>query len=90
MIKGLKSIQFMSTGFRDILFSGGVKDQVQSIAGRIQQEANAGVGEDSEGFSSNVIAGGYGGGRWVGFVTAIDSSAAKAEAENKVLTKAVH
>lgn len=90
MIKGIKSVQFISSGFRDILFSDGVKQQVQSVADRIRQEANAGVEDGSEGFSATVIGGGYGGGRWVGFVTSIDNAAAKAESENKVLTKAVH
>lgn len=90
MIPGIKKIEFESKGFKDILFSSGVKDLVQSTAKRIQAEANAGIQEDSEGFSSNVVAGGYGGGRYVGFVTSLDNKAAQAESEDKVLSKAVH
>ena len=90
MIKGITKIEFNSQGFKDILFSPGTKELVQGVAGRIQAEANAGIQEDSEGFSSNVVAGGYGGGRYVGFVTSLDNKAAQAESEDKVLSKAVH
>ena len=90
MIKGITKIEFNSQGFKDILFSPGTKELVQGVANQIQAEANAGIQEDSEGFSSNVVAGGYGGGRYVGFVTSIDNKAAQAESEDKVLSKAVH
>ena len=90
MIKGLKRIEFVSQGFKDILFSPGTKELVQNTANTIQANANAGAPADSEGFSANVIAGGYGGGRYVGFVTSIENAAAEAESENKVLTGAVH
>ena len=90
MIQGITKLEFNARGFKDILFSPGVKNEVQEIANRIQAEANSGVAEDSEGFSANVVAGGYGGGRYVGHVTSIDQVAAEAEAENKVLSKAVH
>lgn len=90
MIKGITKIEFNSQGFKDILFSPGTKELVQGVADKIQAEANAGIQEDSEGFSSNVVAGGYGGGRYVGFVTSIDNNAAQAESEDKVLSKAVH
>ncbi len=90
MIKGITKIEFNSQGFKDILFSPGTKELVQGVADQIQAEANAGIQEDSEGFSSNVVAGGYGGGRYVGFVTSLDNKAAQAESEDKVLSKAVH
>lgn len=90
MIKGITKIEFNSQGFKDILFSPGTKELVQGVANQIQAEANAGIQEDSEGFSSNVVAGGYGGGRYVGFVTSLDNKAAQAESEDKVLSKAVH
>lgn len=90
MIKGITKIEFNSQGFKDILFSPGTKELVQGVADKIQAEANAGIQEDSEGFSSNVVAGGYGGGRYVGFVTSLDNKAAQAESEDKVLSKAVH
>ena len=90
MIPGIKKIEFESKGFKDILFSSGVKDLVQSTAKRIQAEANAGIQGESEGFSANVIAGEYGDGRYVGFVTSTDKASAQAESEDKVLSKAVH
>ena len=90
MIKGITKIKFNKQGFKDILFSPGTKELVQGVADKIQAEANAGIQEDSEGFSSNVVAGGYGGGRYVGFVTSLDNKAAQAESEDKVLSKAVH
>lgn len=90
MIKGITKIEFNSQGFKDILFSPGTKELVQGVANQIQAEANAGIQEDSEGFSSNVVAGGYGGGRYVGFVTSTDKASAQAESEDKVLSKAVH
>ena len=90
MIKGITKIEFNSQGFKDILFSPGTKELVQGVADQIQAEANAGIQEDSEGFSSNVVAGGYGGGRYVGFVTSTDKASAQAESEEKVLSKAAH
>lgn len=90
MIEGISKIEFVSEGFRQILTSAGTQELVQGIATQIQTEANAGITEESEGFSANVIVGGYGGGRYVGFVTAIDDKASAAEAEEKVLTRAVH
>ena len=90
MIKGITKIEFNSQGFKDILFSPGTKELVQGVADKIQAEANAGIQEDSEGFSSDVVAGGYGGGRYVGFVTSTDKASAQAESEDKVLSKAAH
>lgn len=83
------TIEFISSGFRDILFSDGVKNAVTSAAQTIQAEANAGV-SNSKGFSANTYGGGYGGGRWVASVTSIDKAAAAAESESQVLSKAVH
>lgn len=51
MIKGLKRIEFVSQGFKDILFSPGTKELVQNTANTIQANANAGAPADSEGFS---------------------------------------
>ena len=87
---GIYLIQFNSQGFKDILFSPDTKELVSGVADRIQAEANANVGEGSEGFSANVVAGGYGGGRYLGYVTAIDNAASAAESEDKALSKAVH
>lgn len=83
-------LEFISAGFKAILTSPGVKDLVTQTGARIQSEANAGVEGESEGFSSNTWLGAYGGGRWVNSVTSSDRIAAEAEAEDKVLSKAVH
>ena len=83
------SIEFNSAGFREILFSDGVKSLVTSAAEKIQSEANASV-TNSEGFSANTYEGGFGGGRWIASVTSIDKAAATAESERQVLSRAVH
>lgn len=83
------SIEFNSAGFREILFSDGVKSLVTSAAEKIQSEANAGV-TNSKGFRVNVRGIGFGGGRWGGFVSAADNVAHTAEEENQVLSRAVH
>ena len=82
-------IEFISEGFRQILLSEGTKSVVTSAAEKIQAEANSGL-TNSQGFSANTWVGGYGGGRYVASVTSIDRAAAAAEAENQVLTRAVH
>lgn len=82
-------IKFISAGFREILFSDGVKSAVTSVAQRIQAEANAGV-TNSKGYRMNVRGIGFGGGRWGGFVSARDEAAHIAEEENQVLSRAVH
>ena len=80
-------IQFISAGFRSVLFSPGVKTLLQNQAEQVRNRAtaNAGSGE----FSTSTIAGNYGGGRWVAFVQTADRDAAKAESEYKALSKAV-
>lgn len=83
------NIEFNSEGFHQILMSEGVKNAVTSAAEKIQSEANAGA-SGSKGFSAKTWVGGYGGGRYVASVTAIDQKASTAESENQVLTKAVH
>lgn len=76
-------------GFKQILYSAGTKEIITSTAQRIQTEANSGV-SGSKGFRMNVRGVGYGGGRWGGFVSAIDRKANAAQTENQVLTRAVH
>ena len=75
-------ITFISKGFRDVLFSDGVKDIVTECAERIQKKAGAD-------FEAETWRGGYGGGRWVATVRATNSEGMRAEAEQKVLSKAV-
>lgn len=82
-------IKFKSEGFREILNSGGVQGAVAAAAANIQARANANLHEDSEGFSSHVWQGGYGGGRWIGSVNTTDHASMVAEAEDKALSRAV-
>ena len=86
---GQVNIEFNSAGFREILTSDGVRAVVQAATDEIQAKANANISEESEGFSSQVRIGGYGGGRWVGHVTATDGASIRAESEDKALTRAV-
>lgn len=82
-------IQFNSDGFREILQSDGVRTLVEETAHNIQSRANGNLADSSDGYEVDVISGGYGGGRWVGFVASADAAAAAAEAEYKALSRAV-
>lgn len=75
-------IEFNSEGFRQILLSDGCRRLVQSTADDIRDKAG-------EGFESSVQVGGYGGGRWIGFVSTTDQDSVKAETEEKALTRAL-
>lgn len=88
MSKQMK-IEFISAGFREILTSDGVKALVDDAASEIQSKANANLLEDSEGYEKTVMYGGYGGGRWVGFVQCTDRASCIAEAEYNALSGAV-
>ena len=88
MSKQQMKIEFKSKGFRAIL-NGGVQGAVAAAASDIQARANANLHEDSEGFSSHVWQGGYGGGRWIGSVNTTDHASMVAEAEDKALSRAV-
>lgn len=83
-------ITFNSDGFQEILLSGGTEALVREAGEDIASRANSGVGTNSEGFGVTTWVGGYGGGRIIGSVTALDNKAAIAEAENKVLSGAVN
>ncbi|MBQ6240875.1 MAG: hypothetical protein IJK56_11045 [Firmicutes bacterium] len=82
-------LEFISDGFKAILESEGTRQLVADVAAKIQSAANAGV-KNSEGFAVETWRGNYGGGRWIGSVTSLDDVAARAQSEDKVLTKAVH
>lgn len=97
-------IVFNSAGFREILLSEGTHELVQGITEQIRDRAvanYAAVGSDSlvsflnpngdpnAGFTARTQVGGYGGGRWIGFVSTADQYAAAAEAEDSVLTRAI-
>lgn len=75
-------IEFNSDGFRQILLSDGCRQLVQSTTEDIRDKAG-------DGFESSVQVGGYGGGRWIGFVSTTDQDSVKAETEGKALTRAL-
>ena len=82
-------IVFNSEGFRDILLSDGCHELVQSVTDEIAEKANANNDRGGNGFNASTQVGGYGGGRWIGFVTATDKKAAAAQSEDQALTRAL-
>ena len=88
-------IEFNSAGFREILMSEGVRGVVQDATEKIAARANANLTDSSSlGYEGDVLESprmsGYGnGGRYVGFVRALDYKAMADEAENKSLSRAV-
>lgn len=81
-------IVFNSDGFRQILLSEGCRDAVQAATDEIREKADANNTRGGEGFRSSVQVGGYGGGRWIGFVSTTDKNSLIAESEDKALTRA--
>lgn len=82
-------IVFNSEGFREILLSDGCHEVVQNVTEEIAAKANANNDRGGNGFNASTEVGGYGGGRWVGFVTATDKKAAAAQSEDQALTRAL-
>lgn len=82
-------IVFNSEGFREILLSEGCHDLVTNVTEEIADKANANNERGGNGFNASTQVGGYGGGRWVGFVTATDNKAAAAQSEDQALTRAL-
>lgn len=82
-------IVFNSEGFREILLSDGCHEVVQNVTEDIAAKANANNDRGGNGFNASTEVGGYGGGRWVGFVTATDKKAAAAQSEDQALTRAL-
>lgn len=82
-------IVFNSEGFREILLSEGCHGLVASVTEDIAAKANANNDRGGNGFSSSTEVGGYGGGRWIGFVTATDKKASAAQSEDQALTRAL-
>ena len=82
-------IVFNSEGFKQILLSEGCRNVVQSTTEQICEKANANNARGGEGFRATVQVGGYGGGRWIGFVTAGDAKASAAQSEDQALTRAL-
>lgn len=86
---GITKIEFIDAGFKAILTSEGCQEVVGQTAQSICDKANANNDRGGEGFRSSTQVGGYGGGRWIGFVTTTDQEAAAAESEDKALTRAL-
>lgn len=88
-------IEFNSAGFREVLLSEGVRELVTETAWSIVKRADENLTNPaSRGYDANVVysplVSKYGnGGRWVGFVSAVDRGARVDEAENKSLSRAV-
>lgn len=82
-------IEFNSQGFREILLSEGCRDLVIEVTDEIAIKANNNNERGGEGFNASVQVGGYGGGRWIGFVGSTDKEGSIAQAEDLVLTRAL-
>lgn len=82
-------IVFNSNGFRQILLSDGCRQLVSDTTEDISQKANANNTRGGDGFRATVQVGGYGGGRWIGFVTATDDKASAAQSEDQALLRAL-
>lgn len=75
-------IKFRSEGFRTILCGGGVRSAVYEAANSMAKAV--------PGAKSRVIIGGYGGGRWVGFVKTRPKDEADAVIQRELLEAAYH
>lgn len=75
-------IKFNSAGFRAILMSGGTRAAVNDAASRMVSAAAFGP-------KVRIVAGGYGGGRMVGFVATKAKTPKEAEEQRKALESAV-
>lgn len=83
------AFEFNTAGFREILLSEEVRNLVSEKADEIRDKADGNNTRGGEGFYSNVEVGGYGGGRWIGFVGTTDKESMIAESEDKALTRAL-
>ena len=82
-------LQWNKDGFRQILLSDGCHQLVQGVTEEIQMRANDNNERGGEGFRASTQVGGYGGGRWIGFVSSTDKASMIAESEDKALTRAL-
>lgn len=82
-------IVFNSDGFRQILLSEGCKSLVEQTAQEICDKANGNNSRGGEGFRVTTQVGGYGGGRWIGFVSSTDKASSAAQSEDQALTRAL-
>lgn len=89
-------IEFLSEGFREILMSDGVAEQVEDAANRIADRATAEAGAVSNAKDSpRFIAKGprqgyYGGGRVVAFVASENASAYSDQVKNARLESVIY
>lgn len=81
------NFEWNSPGFKAILNTDEMHRVVEEVSQHIADQANSNYGGD--GFQVTTKVGGYGGGRWVGFVTATDKDSLKAESEDSALTRAL-
>jgi len=82
-------IVFNSEGFRQVLLSEGCHEVVTQVTEEIKDRANSNNARGGEGFRASTQVGGYGGGRWIGFVSTTDKNTMIAESEDKALTGAL-
>lgn len=75
-------IKFRSEGFRAILCGGGVRSAVYATAN--------GIAKSVPGAKVRVIIGGFGGGRWVGFVSTRPKTDEDAVIQRELLEAAYH
>lgn len=59
------------------------------VTEEIKDRANSNNARGGEGFRASTQVGGYGGGRWIGFVSTTDKNTMIAESEDKALTGAL-
>lgn len=90
MANDIARIEFISQGFKEILLSDGVGELVANTTERVCEECNALNDRGGEGFESATFKGDYAGGRWVGYISAIDKEARQAASEDKVFERALH
>lgn len=84
-------LEFKSEGFREILMSENMAQVCDTAGTRIAERATTMIPyEGSEGYSYGRARLNYGGGRMGGYVSCDDFLARLAEANQKVLTKAVN
>ena len=89
MAKSNIRLEFNSNGFRQLLLSEGCRELVQSTAEEICEKANGNNTRGGEGFAVRTQVGGYGGGRYIAFVSSTDKKSFIAESEDKALTGAL-
>lgn len=86
--KKITKIKFHTKGFKALLNQESVRSVIRQTVDEVAASANASI--EGDGFESNVFQGNFGGGRPVGTVRARSFEARRAEAEDKVLTRAAN